>query len=138
MSIGYLALTESDDDFYPSTVMNFRLGGGGVPSDLTEVFREQRGYTYGITSGFSGTGFPGPFRISSSVRSNVTLDAFEGVARGWSATPGRRRTSSARSGWASPSCSTASSRKRVFLRRRGRLQNWLLTYLPDSIQDGSP
>ena len=79
LSIGYLALAESDDDFYPSTVMNFRLGGGGFASDLMQVLREQRGYTYGIRSGFSGTGFRGPFQISSSVRSNVTLDALEAV-----------------------------------------------------------
>ena len=79
LSIGYLALAESDDDFYPSTVMNFRLGGGGFASDLMQVLREQRGYTYGIRSGFSGTGFPGPFQISSSVQSNVTLDALEAV-----------------------------------------------------------
>ena len=79
LSIGYLALAESDDDFYPSTVMNFRLGGGGFASDLVQVLREQRGYTYGIRSGFSGTRFPGPFQISSSVRSNVTLDALEAV-----------------------------------------------------------
>ncbi len=43
----------------------------------TQVLREQRGYPYGIRSGFSGTRFPGPFQISSSVRSNVTLDALE-------------------------------------------------------------
>ncbi len=48
-----------------------------VVANLMQVLREQRGYTYGIRCGFSGTGFPGPFRISSSVRSNVTLDALE-------------------------------------------------------------
>ena len=50
-----------------------------VVANLMQVLREQRGYTYGIWSGFSGTGFPGPFQISSSVRSNVTLDALEAV-----------------------------------------------------------
>jgi zinc protease len=75
--VGYLALAETDDDFYPATVMNFRLGGGGFASDLTQVLREQRGYTYGIRSGFSGSDFPGPFVISSSVRSNVTYEALD-------------------------------------------------------------
>jgi zinc protease len=75
LAIGYLALAETDQDFYPATVMNFRLGGGGFASDLTQVLREQRGYTYGIRSGFSGTTLPGPFSITSSVRSNVTYES---------------------------------------------------------------
>ena len=77
--IGYLALAESAAEFYPATVMNFRLGGGGFASDLTQVLREQRGYTYGIGSSFSGTDAPGPFQISSSVRSNVTFEALDAV-----------------------------------------------------------
>jgi zinc protease len=79
LRIGYLALSEPDPAFYPATVMNFRLGGGGFASDLTQVLREQRGYTYGIGSGFSGTDIPGPFQISSSVRSNVTYEALVAI-----------------------------------------------------------
>ena len=79
LRIGYLALAESAAEFYPATVMNFRLGGGGFASDLTQVLREQRGYTYGIGSGFSGSDAPGPFQISSSVRSNVTFEALDAV-----------------------------------------------------------
>lgn len=75
--IGYLGLAQTDDAYYPATVMNFRLGGGGFASDLTQVLREQRGYTYGIGSGFSGTDIPGPFQISSSVRANVTYEALD-------------------------------------------------------------
>jgi zinc protease len=75
--VGKLALPQTDPEFYPATVMNFRLGGGGFASDLTQVLREQRGYTYGVGSGFSGTDLPGPFTISSSVRSNVTLESLD-------------------------------------------------------------
>jgi zinc protease len=75
LSIGYLALAETDPDFYPATVMNFRLGGGGFASDLTQELREGKGYTYGIRSGFSGSTRPGPFAISSGVRSNVTYES---------------------------------------------------------------
>jgi zinc protease len=57
--------------------MNFRLGGGGFASDLTQLLREQKGYTYGIGSGFFGSDLPGPFRIASSVRSNVTLESLQ-------------------------------------------------------------
>jgi zinc protease len=77
LMIGRLALAAADPNFYPATVMNFRLGGGGFASDLTQVLREGKGYTYGIGSGFSGTEFPGPFTISSGVRSNVTLESLE-------------------------------------------------------------
>lgn len=77
LRIGYLAIPATHPDFWPATVMNFRLGGGGFASDLTQVLREQRGYTYGIGSSFQGGAGPGPFRISSGVRSNVTLESLE-------------------------------------------------------------
>jgi zinc protease len=77
LNIGYLALAETDDDYYPATVMNFRLGGGGFASDLTQILREGKGYTYGIGSGFQGSDQIGPFAIGSSVRSNVTLESLQ-------------------------------------------------------------
>ncbi len=77
ISIGYLALAENHPDFYPATVMNFRLGGGGFASDLTQVLREEKGYTYGVGSRFSGSVLPGPFVIGTSVRSNITLEALQ-------------------------------------------------------------
>jgi len=77
LNIGYLSLAETDADYYPATVMNFRLGGGGFASDLTQELREGKGYTYGIGSGFQGSDRIGPFAIGSSVRSNVTLESLE-------------------------------------------------------------
>ncbi|MES2777555.1 MAG: pitrilysin family protein [Bacteroidota bacterium] len=72
---GYPALAATDKDFYPATVMNYILGGGGFASQLTQQLREGKGYTYGINSGFSGTKSAGPFVIGSSVRSNVTFES---------------------------------------------------------------
>ncbi len=77
INIGRLALARTDDDYHPATVMNYRLGGGGFASDLTQVLREGKGYTYGVGSRFQGGHYPGPFSISSSVRSNVTLESLE-------------------------------------------------------------
>lgn len=77
LRIGYLALPETDADFWPATVMNFRLGGGGFASDLTQQLREGKGYTYGIGSGFSGSTLRGPFTISSNVRANVTFESLD-------------------------------------------------------------
>jgi zinc protease len=72
---GYPALSATDDDYYKVQIMNYRLGGGGFASQLTQQLREGKGYTYGIRSGFSGTTNKGPFTISSGVRSNVTLES---------------------------------------------------------------
>lgn len=72
---GYPALAATDADFYPATVMNYILGGGGFASQLTQQLREGKGYTYGIGSSFSGTKSPGAFSISSGVRTNVTLES---------------------------------------------------------------
>jgi zinc protease len=77
VTIGKLALSQTNPEFYPATVMNFRFGGGGFASDLLQLLREQKGYTYGIGSGFFGSDLLGPFRIASSVRSNVTLESLQ-------------------------------------------------------------
>ncbi len=72
---GYPALKTTHKDYYPATVMNYRLGGGSFASQLTQELREGKGYTYGIRSGFSGTANKGEFTISSGVRTNVTLES---------------------------------------------------------------
>lgn len=72
---GYLAMPETSEDYYPATVMNYILGGGGFASRFTQELREGKGYTYGIGSGFSGSELPGPFTISSGVRTNVTYES---------------------------------------------------------------
>ena len=75
LRFGAPALAFNDTDYYPATVMNYILGGGGFASQLTQQLREGKGYTYGIGSGFSGTKDKGSFSIGSGVRSNVTLEA---------------------------------------------------------------
>jgi zinc protease len=77
--LGYLALAETDADYYPATVMNYILGGGGFASRLTQELRVDKGYTYGIRSGFSGSEYKGPFRISTSVQSKITLEAAQSI-----------------------------------------------------------
>jgi zinc protease len=72
---GYPALTATDADYYPASLLNYRLGGGGFASQLTQQLREGKGYTYGIGSEFSGSTIKGPFTIRSGVRSNVTYES---------------------------------------------------------------
>jgi zinc protease len=75
LSFGYPALAANDEDFYPATVMNYILGGGGFASRLTQELREVKAYTYGIRSNFSGSKTKGAFTVSSGVRSNVTYES---------------------------------------------------------------
>lgn len=75
LRFGYPALPATNADFYPATVANYILGGGGFASQLTQQLREGKGYTYGITSGFSGSRDSGTFMIQSGVRANVTLES---------------------------------------------------------------
>ncbi len=72
---GYPALTRADPDYYPASVANYILGGGGFASRLTQQMREGAGYTYGVRSGFAGGEAVGHFQLSSAVRANVTLEA---------------------------------------------------------------
>ena len=75
LRFGSPGLAFKDADYFPASVMNYRLGGGGFASQLTQQLREGKGYTYGIRSSFSGGKEKGSFTISSGVRSNVTLEA---------------------------------------------------------------
>ncbi|MBK9529621.1 MAG: insulinase family protein [Acidobacteria bacterium] len=75
LRFGYPALAATNADFYPATVANYILGGGGFASQLTQQLREGKGYTYGINSGFAGSRDSGTFSIQSGVRANVTLES---------------------------------------------------------------
>ena len=79
LRVGNLALAATDEDYWPASVMNYILGGGGFASRLTQELREGKGYTYGIRSRFEGSVYAGPFKISSGVRTNITLEALESV-----------------------------------------------------------
>src|SRR5690606_18454283 len=70
----------ADPEFHPATMMNFILGGGGFASRLMQSLREDKGYSYGFRSGFSGDRRTGHFTLGGAVRANVTLEA-AGLAR---------------------------------------------------------
>ncbi|MBR7801428.1 M16 family metallopeptidase [Undibacterium fentianense] len=75
LQIGAPALAATDKDYYAAQVSNYIFGGGGFASRLTQQLREGKGYTYGINSAFSGSKSTGEFKITSGVRSNVTLES---------------------------------------------------------------
>ena len=74
INIGYLALARTDKDYYPATVMNYKLGGS-FSGYVNLILREEKGYTYGARTYFSGSKIPGPFTASSSVRTNTTYES---------------------------------------------------------------
>jgi len=71
IKIGYVSLARTDKDFYPAEVMNYKLGGS-FSGNVNLILREEKGYTYGARTGFSGSKIPGTFTASSSVRTNTT------------------------------------------------------------------
>jgi zinc protease len=74
--IGNLSMARIDEDYFPATVMNYKLGGSfnGI---VNMILREEKGYTYGARTSFSGSTIPGAFSASSSVRSSATLESVQ-------------------------------------------------------------
>ncbi len=76
INIGYVAIPRTDADFYPLKVMNYKLGGS-FSGNVNLILREEKGYTYGARTNFSGSKIPGTFTASSSVRTNTTGESVE-------------------------------------------------------------
>ena len=74
ISIGTPSIPRSNPDFYPAYVANYKLGGSfnGV---LNLILREEKGFTYGARSNFSGSNEFGQFIASSKVRTNSTVES---------------------------------------------------------------
>lgn len=76
INIGYIGLPRTDKDFFPAEVMNYKLGGS-FSGNVNLILREEKGYTYGARTGFSGSKIPGKFTASSSVRTNTTGESVQ-------------------------------------------------------------
>ena len=74
--IGNLSMAYNDKDYYPATVMNYKLGGS-FSGNVNLILREEKGYTYGARTSFTGSLNPGYFVASSSVSSNATLESVQ-------------------------------------------------------------
>lgn len=74
IQIGNIAIPQSHPDFYPLYVANYKLGGSfnGI---VNLILREEKGYTYGARTGFSGGTASGSFTASSSVRTTATYES---------------------------------------------------------------
>lgn len=74
ISIGCPSIPRTNPDFNAATVVNYKLGGSfnGV---FNLILREEKGFTYGARSNFSGSKNYGSFVASSRVRTNSTLES---------------------------------------------------------------
>lgn len=72
IQMGYPSLKfDATGDYYKNRVANF-VFGGSFNSRLNLNLREDKGYTYGIRSGFSGGKYNGTFGIGCSVKRSAT------------------------------------------------------------------
>ena len=72
--IGCPSIPRTNPDYYPAYVTNYKLGGSfnGI---FNLILREEKGFTYGARSYFSGAKNYGTFTASSMVRTNSTLES---------------------------------------------------------------
>lgn len=73
---GYLALTRNDPDYVKADFVNYRLGGA-FTSILNQILREEKGFTYGASSGFQEMKVRAPFVAATSVRSDATFESLK-------------------------------------------------------------
>jgi predicted Zn-dependent peptidase len=73
---GNHAIDRTSPDYIPVQVMN-RILGSGPASRLFRNIREDKGYTYGISSGFSSSHYYNHFVTATNVRTEVTGPALE-------------------------------------------------------------
>lgn len=70
--IGYLALPyDATGEYYRANLMNYSLGGS-FNSRINLNLREDKGWTYGARSSFSGSDVAGPFTASAGVKATAT------------------------------------------------------------------
>jgi zinc protease len=80
--VGYVTGTKWDatGDYYKSYLTNYALGGD-FNSRLNLNLREDKGWTYGASSGMIGNDITGEFRFASGIRADATDSALAEVMR---------------------------------------------------------
>ncbi|MFN3999189.1 M16 family metallopeptidase [Algoriphagus sp.] len=71
---------DATGDYYLATLTNFALGGA-FNSRINLNLREDKGWTYGARTGFSGDKYTGTFAFSSGIRANATDSALVEVLK---------------------------------------------------------
>jgi zinc protease len=84
MAIGHPGPPRNTPDYYAMQVMNTMLGGM-FQSRLNANIREEKGYSYGVSSGFAFGKGPGPFRTGGDIvgdKTDAALGEFMKELRG--------------------------------------------------------
>lgn len=74
LTLANRAISRTNPDYIACMVMNQVLGSGPA-ARLFRIIREEKGYTYGVSSSFSATRYSQHFSSSMSVRTEVTEPA---------------------------------------------------------------
>ncbi|MGA3237387.1 MAG: pitrilysin family protein [Bryobacteraceae bacterium] len=74
LTLANRAIARTNPDYIACMVMNQVLGSGPA-ARLFRIIREEKGYTYGVSSSFAATKFTAHFTSSMSVRTEVTEPA---------------------------------------------------------------
>ena len=76
INIGHASVPHSAEEFYPATVMNYKLGGSfnGI---VNMILREEKGFTYGARTYFQAGKNYGYFVAAASVRSTATEESVQ-------------------------------------------------------------
>ena len=76
--VGSVGMDRTNPDYFKLSTLNTYLGGY-FRAQLTQKLREEKSYTYGVSSGFDARLFPGPFAVRTSVGSEVTALAIDDI-----------------------------------------------------------
>lgn len=76
LALGSFGIKRDSPDYFAVLVMNQILGGTSQARLFTNL-REEKGYTFGAFSSFSGSKYPGFIMLSSEVRTEVTAGALK-------------------------------------------------------------
>lgn len=77
IEIGHFGLAVTDQDYIPTVLANYVLGGGMFSSRLLQIVRSKAGKTYSIFSYFPSYSFPGYFRISTFTRNEQAFETLQ-------------------------------------------------------------
>jgi predicted Zn-dependent peptidase len=78
--VGHVGTDRLDPDYTALLLFN-QILGGQFTSRLNAKLREEKGFTYGIRSGFDFRRGPGPFSIGASLQSDRLAEALEDLRR---------------------------------------------------------
>ncbi len=78
LRVGHFSKRRNSEDFYARTILNSILGGQ-FSSRINLNLREDKGFTYGVNSNYSYNVLGSTFAISTSVKSENTIEAVKEI-----------------------------------------------------------